>query len=122
MTQPSQGIALVLAYLFGIFGADKFYLGLTGQGITMIILTITIFGLLATIPWAYLSCLFLVIGILWKGKPMLYPDNIDWAPLTNTDRTIAWVVVGVTVIGMIIGFFIRRKPHKIKDKKEKKDN
>jgi amino acid transporter len=72
----------------------------------MVVLTCTIIGLFATIPWAYLSCLFLVIGILWKGKPMLYPDNIKWAPVTETDTTIAWVIVAITVIGIIAGFFI----------------
>jgi TM2 domain-containing membrane protein YozV len=118
---PSQGIALVLAYLFGIFGADKFYVGLTGQGIAMVVLTCTIIGLFATIPWAYLSCLFLVIGILWNGKPMLYPDNIKWAPLTDTDRTIAWIVIAISVIGIIAGFFIGTRREGFQYKKEIED-
>jgi TM2 domain-containing membrane protein YozV len=118
---PSQGIALILGYLFGIFGADKFYVGLTGQGIAMVVLTCTIIGLFATIPWAYLSCLFLVIGILWKGKPMLYPDNIKWAPVTQTDTTIAWVIVAITVIGIIAGFFIGTR-ERFEYKKEIEDD
>ena len=71
-SEPSQGIALLLAYFLGIFGADKFYLGLTGQGIAMLILTLTLVGLIVTVPWTYLSSLFLVISILWNSKPMLY--------------------------------------------------
>lgn len=118
MSQPSQGITLLLASLFGIFGADKFYLGLKGQGIAMLVLTLTMFGLLVTIPWAYFSCLFLVIAILWNGKPMLYPSDIKWAPLTNTDRIIAWIVVGLAVLGMIYGIFTsRNKDDNSKDKK-----
>jgi TM2 domain-containing membrane protein YozV len=120
MSQPSQGITLLLASLFGIFGADKFYLGLTGQGIAMIVLTLTIIGLAVTVPWAYLSCLFLVIAILWNGKPMLYPSDIKWAPLTNTDRIIAWIVVGLAVLGMIYGIFTRGNNDNSKDK-DKKD-
>lgn len=119
MSQPSQGIALILAYLFGIFGADKFYVGLTGQGIAMIVLTFTILGLFVSIPWAYLSGLFLVISILWKGTPMLYPSNIKWAPLTSTDTIIAWIIVGITVIGIIVGLFYRNGNIKIEDEDDK---
>lgn len=119
--QPSQGITLVLAYLFGIFGADKFYLGLTNQGIIMLILTLTVFGLFATVPWALLSSLFLVIGILWNGKPMLYPDNIKWAPLTQTDKTIAWIIVGITAVGIISSPFISAMRNKDSDKEKDKE-
>jgi len=120
---PSQGITLLLTYFLGIFGADKFYLGLTGQGIAMLLLTLTLFGLVITIPWTYLSCLFLVISILWNGKPMLYPSNIQWAPLTNTDKTITWIIVGVTFIGIIAGFFVgNRRIKYIKEDDKNKQN
>lgn len=100
----SQGIALLLASLpvLGIFGADKFYLGLYTQGIIMVILTITILGLFITIPWASLCSLFLVISILWGGKPYLYPSTVEWAPIKKTDKIIAWIVVGLTVLSMIV--------------------
>ena len=112
MSEPSQGIALILAYALGIFGADKFYIGLTTQGIIMLVLSITVIGLFVTVPWTYVSCLLLIISILWNSTPMLYPKDIKWAPITQTDKIIAWAIVGITLLGMIVPlvlqFFIKK--------------
>lgn len=118
-SEPSQGIALLLAYFLGIFGADKFYLGLTGQGIAMLILTLTLVGLIVTVPWTYLSSLFLVISILWNSKPMLYSSSIKWAPVTRTDKIIAWIILGLTFIGIlapiVMKFFVKSDNTKSED-------
>jgi len=48
-------IAALIAFLIGPLGIHRFYLGRTGSGIAMIILSCTIIGLLVTIPWALID-------------------------------------------------------------------
>ncbi|WP_277981975.1 TM2 domain-containing protein [Sphingomonas phyllosphaerae] len=43
-------IAAVLAFLFGIFGIHRFYLGRVTSGIVMAVLTFTVIGALVTVP------------------------------------------------------------------------
>jgi TM2 domain-containing membrane protein YozV len=48
-------IAALIAFLIGPLGIHRFYLGRTGSGIAMVILSCTIVGLLVTIPWAFID-------------------------------------------------------------------
>lgn len=59
--KPSMGTAYLLGIFLGLFGAHRFYLGRTGSGIAMLILTCTILGLVITIPWHIIDW-FLIAG------------------------------------------------------------
>ncbi len=48
-------IAALIAFLIGPLGVHRFYLGRTGSGIAMILLSCTIIGLLITITWAFID-------------------------------------------------------------------
>jgi hypothetical protein len=48
-------VAAVLAFVVGVFGVHRFYLGRTGSGLVMLILTCTMVGLLLTGPWALID-------------------------------------------------------------------
>lgn len=48
-------IAALIAFLIGPLGIHRFYLGRTGSGIAMVILSCTIVGLLVTVPWAFID-------------------------------------------------------------------
>ena len=48
-------IASALAFFLGLFGIHRFYLGRTGSGIVMLVLTITVVGLLFTWPWSWID-------------------------------------------------------------------
>ena len=48
-------VAAILAFLLGPLGVHRFYLGRTGSGITMLVLTCTIVGLLLSAPWAFID-------------------------------------------------------------------
>lgn len=45
-------VAALLAFFLGTLGIHRFYLGRTGSGITMLVLSITLVGLIVTAPWA----------------------------------------------------------------------
>lgn len=48
-------VAALLAFFIGTLGIHRFYLGRTGSGLAMLILSITVVGLLATGPWALID-------------------------------------------------------------------
>ncbi|MCP3734228.1 TM2 domain-containing protein [Sphingomonas sp. RP10(2022)] len=48
-------VAAALAFLLGTVGVHRFYLGRTGSGIAMLVMSITVVGLLITGPWAFID-------------------------------------------------------------------
>ncbi|MGA9580639.1 MAG: TM2 domain-containing protein [Allosphingosinicella sp.] len=48
-------IAALIAFLVGPLGIHRFYLGRTGSGIAMVLLSCTVIGLLVTIPWGFID-------------------------------------------------------------------
>lgn len=48
-------VAALLAFFFGMLGIHRFYLGRTGSGILMLILTCTVIGGLATFIWSWVD-------------------------------------------------------------------
>lgn len=48
-------VAALIAFLIGTLGVHRFYLGRTGSGIVMLVLSITVFGLFLTVPWAFID-------------------------------------------------------------------
>ena len=53
--ERNKFVAALIAFLVGPLGIHRFYLGRTGSGIAMVILSCTIIGLLLTIPWGFID-------------------------------------------------------------------
>lgn len=51
----NKWIAALLAFFFGPLGIHRFYTGRTGSGIAMLILSITVVGLIVSVPWAWID-------------------------------------------------------------------
>jgi TM2 domain-containing membrane protein YozV len=56
ISPKSRLVALLLCFLFGVFGAHRFYLGKIGTGILMLI-TIGGFGI-----WALIDLILIIVG------------------------------------------------------------
>lgn len=54
-TDRNKIVAALLAFFLGVLGVHRFYLGRTGSGIVMLVLTCTIVGMLITGPWAFVD-------------------------------------------------------------------
>ena len=120
--KPNKGVALILASLFGPFGADKFYVGAKSQGVIQLILSLTIIGLFVSIPWAFISTLGIVIAILYSSSSVGfgYP-NVEWAPQKDTDKYIAYTFIGLFILSSVVSIFTKtRENFEDKDKDKKK--
>jgi TM2 domain-containing membrane protein YozV len=54
-TDRNKLVAALIAFFIGPLGIHRFYLGRTGTGILMLVLSITVVGLMLTIPWALID-------------------------------------------------------------------
>lgn len=54
-TDRNKLVAALLAFFLGVLGIHRFYLGRTGSGIAMLLLTCTVVGMLVTGPWAFVD-------------------------------------------------------------------
>ena len=71
--KPSMGTAYLLGIFLGIFGAHRFYLGHKGSAITMLVLSLTIIGLIITLPWHVIDW-FLIPGMVREKIETLRRD------------------------------------------------
>ena len=128
---PKQlGIAAALAAFppTGIFGVDKYYVSTRENkiwrfGLAQTLLTVSLIGLMISVPWMYISTFVLIIAILWGGIPSLYP-SVEWAPVSSTDRLVAWIIIGLYILSLI-SFMVKKQTDSYricKNCKEKKKN
>lgn len=54
--------AFLLAFFLGVFGVHRFYVGKTGSGIAMLVLTLTLIGAVVSAIWATVDWILIVTG------------------------------------------------------------
>jgi TM2 domain-containing membrane protein YozV len=113
--RPQAGIALLLNFFLGMFGADKFYIGRTDLGILQIILTLSFIGLIINIPWVLLCSLSLFILIFFGGSAFMY-SGVQWAEITTTDKVIA----GVLLFVLLVSYMSKKIKENYNDTKKSK--
>jgi TM2 domain-containing membrane protein YozV len=72
MNYKNKTILIILSYVFGIFGADRFYLGCTGSGIAKL-LTFGGFGI-----WYTIDLVFILANGYNKSKKQVICGNYKW--------------------------------------------
>lgn len=55
LNDRNKYIAALIAFFLGPLGIHRFYLGRTGSGIAMLVLSCTIIGLIVSAPWALID-------------------------------------------------------------------
>ncbi len=67
-------VALLLAWLLGVFGAHRFYVGKTGTAIAMIVISCTFVGLIVTGIWTIVDMITIICGNFTdaKGKKLKF--------------------------------------------------
>ena len=58
----SKVVAFLLAFFLGTLGVQRFYLGHVVSGVVMLVLSLTFFGLIITVPWALIDCILILAG------------------------------------------------------------
>jgi hypothetical protein len=66
--------AAILAFMLGFLGIHRFYVGKTGTGIIMVVLSATVIGLFVTSIWALVDLVMIVVGSF---------EDADGRPITE---------------------------------------
>ena len=83
--RPSIAVAYILLLFLGAFGAHRFYLGHMGSAIAMLLISLTVFGLVITLIWAFID-LFLVPGIV-RSKTDALRQKLTMDAMANASGT-----------------------------------
>jgi TM2 domain-containing membrane protein YozV len=60
--------AFLLAFFVGVFGVHRFYVGKTGTGVLMLLLTLTLIGSIITVVWATIDWILIVCGAFYDAE------------------------------------------------------
>lgn len=62
VSNKSRLVTFLLAFFLGGFGVHRFYVGKTGSGIAMLLLTLSVFGVCVTMVWALVDWIVVLCG------------------------------------------------------------
>jgi TM2 domain-containing membrane protein YozV len=71
ISEKSRTAAFLFAFFLGTFGIHRFYAGKTGTAITMLLLTLSLFGLIITSFWSLIDWIMVASGNFRDGDGKL---------------------------------------------------
>lgn len=71
----SKGVLALVCWFFGLFGVHRFLVGKVGTGITQLIFSVTVIGLIVSVPWVIVDFIMILAGSFTDKK-----DNpiVEW--------------------------------------------
>jgi TM2 domain-containing membrane protein YozV len=73
-SKKSRMVAFILSTFFGIIGAHRFYVGRTGSGVAMLLISLTVLGMIVTSVWNLIDW-FKILGGSFKDEDGLNVTN-----------------------------------------------
>jgi TM2 domain-containing membrane protein YozV len=71
ISAKNRTATFLFAFFLGTLGIHRFYVGKTGSGIAMLLLTLSLFGLLITGIWALIDWIMVASGSFKDGEGKL---------------------------------------------------
>jgi TM2 domain-containing membrane protein YozV len=71
ISPKSRLVALLLAWFLGPLGGHRFYVGKTGTAIVMLLCTLSVVGLLVSIPWFFIDFIMIAAGAFRDKEGLL---------------------------------------------------
>jgi len=71
ISEKNRTATFLFAFFFGTLGIHRFYVGKTGSGIAMLLLTLSILGLVVTAFWALIDWIMVACGSFKDGEGKL---------------------------------------------------
>lgn len=94
----SKTILIILSYLFGIFGADRMYLGCYGTGIVKL-LTLGGLGI-----WYFIDLLLITLNSFEKSSSISICSNYVWEKASIEQAYyVSIIIIGLFVLKLLFG-------------------
>ncbi len=79
ISPKSRLVATLLVFFVGMLGIHRFYVGKIATGVTQLILTITVIGMIVTSIWVFIDFIRIVAGVFRDKQGLLISE---WDPNT----------------------------------------
>ncbi|MDD5395560.1 MAG: GYF domain-containing protein [Thiothrix sp.] len=69
----SKGVLALVCWFVGLFGVHRFLVGKVGTGVTQLIFSLTVIGLIVSVPWVIVDFVMILAGSFTdkKGNPIV---------------------------------------------------
>ena len=71
ISEKQKTTTILLAFFLGALGIHRFYVGKTGTGIIMLLLTLTIIGIYISGIWATIDLVMIILDKFKDGKGLI---------------------------------------------------
>ncbi len=102
--KKSEGVAFLLWFFLGLFGAHRFYLKQVASAVVMLILTLTFVGIFVTAIWWVIDA-FLITGMVREHNQTLINKIKNEDTVDKDKKQNIFVYIFLFVAGFLFGGF-----------------